>query len=934
MSKEGHLLKQTTLKKWQRKKFTLQGSTLSYISGNISKKYPLSSVLSVDSTDETVKFEGQTWNQFELRFANKRVRLAAPSKDLDKWLKGIKDVVTKQAKESASSPAYAEALSHLNCFVFPGESAQDFYSTMVTVIMNNKKKTNVCIISNYAVYLMDQQCLVNNNNQFQKTVIPLTSIQKIEKADEKETEAVDILVRDLQEIRLCWKVSDDLRNKFLSKVNMLMPKKLENSFAFSFFQADKSFGLNSPSFNKYGYARYDPVEEINRILKSQPLWRITQRNTDYSLCPTYPAIIAVPTSIEDKNLPDIAKFRTKKRLPVLSWLHPNNQAALLRCSQPRRGALGNTNEQDEGYIDLLAGSLSSGNKSNLSSTDSNFYIMDARAKLAANANMARGGGVETESDKFKLVFLNIDNIHGVRNSWKTLLQLCHKTYPDDVNWHQKLSESSWLVHIYRILRGTVRIVENLNKGSSVLVHCSDGWDRTAQLVSLTMLLSDPHYRTINGFELLIEKEWLSFGHQFSLRHGYMNSPSDEAPIFLQFLECVWNFTKLYPTAFEFNESFLIELLDHSYSCAFGTFLFNCERERVELKLQDKTPSLWLFLDKNIHNYTNPWYKRVDGILFPENLQMRHLALWERVFMRWDDLKANATNLMDQHMQSFTHYINRLKKEVHTETGDKSAVGEIVTELVAELEKPDMIKNNDDDNIDDDDDDDDEDGAQDAVVTDDEGSESSNVDSSTKTSELKISSPPTQNQSDSEEEYEEDDEVSETMPVFSNSPSQIKAKTDDLLVPSRENARPPTLRKVNTERALGNKQQHWDLSNLDIHKDSSLKLAAAPGRRKTPKGSTNKGIARNNSSNITSVTKNSAPSSTSTSTSTTTTTSSPPSSSSSPCLTVTEPPNDQSTTQETSSPTLTTGSTGPKPLPTPPVSATSPRYHLLMKLTHR
>ena len=31
---------------------------------------------------------------------------------------------------------------------------------------------------------------------------------------------------------------------------------------------------------------------------------------------------------------------------------------------------------------------------------------------------------------------------------------------------------------------------------SVLVHCSDGWDRTAQLVALAELILDPYYRTI------------------------------------------------------------------------------------------------------------------------------------------------------------------------------------------------------------------------------------------------------------------------------------------------------------------------------------------------------------------------------------------------------------------------------------------------------
>ena len=103
--------------------------------------------------------------------------------------------------------------------------------------------------------------------------------------------------------------------------------------------------------------------------------------------------------------------------------------------------------------------------------------------------------------------------------------------------------------------------------AQVLVHCSDGWDRTAQLTATSMVLLDPFYRTIKGFEILVAKEWLSFGHKFQQRigHGSNNHTDDQrSPIFVQFIDCIWQITQQFPSAFEFNETFLITILDEMY----------------------------------------------------------------------------------------------------------------------------------------------------------------------------------------------------------------------------------------------------------------------------------------------------------------------------------------------------------------------------------
>src|SRR5690554_7782249 len=58
-----------------------------------------------------------------------------------------------------------------------------------------------------------------------------------------------------------------------------------------------------------------------------------------------------PTS--DELLHKVAAFRSKGRLPVLSWRHPVTKATICRCSQPLVGLNNSRSEEDETLVSMI-----------------------------------------------------------------------------------------------------------------------------------------------------------------------------------------------------------------------------------------------------------------------------------------------------------------------------------------------------------------------------------------------------------------------------------------------------------------------------------------------------------------------------------------------------------------------------------------------------
>ena len=371
-----------------------------------------------------------------------------------------------------------------------------------------------------------------------------------------------------------------------------------------------------------------------------------------------------------------------------------------------------------------------GEKPHIYGAQQHNLIVDARPTVNAYAMQAVGLGSEN-MDNYRFatkVYLGIDNIHVMRDSLNKVIDALKESDLTPLAPNRDiLAKSGWIKHIANMLDGAGLIARQVGlQHSHVLIHCSDGWDRTSQLSALSQLCLDPYYRTLEGFIVLVEKDWLSFGHMFAHRSGFlssekwfsieneriggdsvrpgfsadsgpghalenalfsakgffnknnksrdslvdsdgemqpvdMDSPSakrllspnkgssgdkhitkvkETSPVFHQFLDATYQLLYQHPTRFEFNERFLRRLLYHLYSCQYGTFLYNNEKDRKESHVAEKTRSVWDYFLSRKEQFLNDRYDaRIDDnergherLIFPKNGEVRW---WNELFGRTD-----------------------------------------------------------------------------------------------------------------------------------------------------------------------------------------------------------------------------------------------------------------------------------------------------------
>jgi len=177
--------------------------------------------------------------------------------------------------------------------------------------------------------------------------------------------------------------------------------------------------------------------------------------------------------------------------------------------------------------------------------------------------------------------------------------------------------------------------------------------------------------------VLIEKEWLGFGHQFGLRNGiYVKEMHEDqaSPIFLQWLDCVHQLLIQFPSSFEFNLDFLLFLAENCNTNLYGTFLFNCQHERLEKNVYIKTTSIWTDIlndQEKLKRFSNPFYEPQGYYFLRPNYSLHKIRLWEEFFLKWNQFEENPkiylnyeNNVFVKNTRNFylSHKLMEVKKE--------------------------------------------------------------------------------------------------------------------------------------------------------------------------------------------------------------------------------------------------------------------------------
>ncbi|XP_066494661.1 myotubularin-related protein 9-like isoform X2 [Tiliqua scincoides] len=448
----------------------------------------------------------------------------------------------------------------------------------------------------------------------------IRNVDAIEKRHANTSGTITLKCKDLKVLQLeipgmeeCLNIASSI--EALSSVESVM-------MTYPFFYRPQSLKLEE------GWPQDVLQQYYQQIASDTGTWRLSHINEGFGVCSSYPPVVIVPAAVEDRALAKSARFRQGRRFPVLSYYHKKNGTVMLRSSQPLVGPNRKRCPEDE----LLLGAV-------LERGDRGF-VLDTRSAQAAKQAQMTGGGVEHRASYpcWKRLHRPLERGRPLQESFVKLVEACSDPSSSMDRWLSKLEASKWLSHVKEALSTACLAAQCMEREEAcILVHGAEGTDTTLLVTALAQVILDPDCRTLAGFQGLLEREWIQAGHPFHLRcarsaHSHARL-KQEGPVFLLFLDCVWQLGRQFPLSLEFSEGLLLTLFEHSYASPYGTFLCNSEKERKLCEVKEKTHSLWPWLNHRRQKYLNPLYMRNPLVIWP-SVEPQSVLLWQGLFLRW------------------------------------------------------------------------------------------------------------------------------------------------------------------------------------------------------------------------------------------------------------------------------------------------------------
>eukprot|EP00047_Mylnosiga_fluctuans_P022522 m.121305 g.121305 ORF g.121305 m.121305 type:complete len:680 (-) comp9293_c0_seq3:222-2261(-) len=463
--------------------------------------------------------------------------------------------------------------------------------------------------------------------------------------------SVDISCKNFRNLRfkLATRIagSEAVIKKLLDTlIHFASPRSYSTLFAFDFQPAHRSSTLSpsptSPDLELMGprleAAAREMIMEAAKHCQAfrDDMFTTCDSNVAFDACGTYPAFLIVPAMAGCAAIKRHAVHYVGERFPV--WCFTVNHLWLCRSGAP-------INQNDDPFAAMLA-------------------HMKA----------------DYETVRLEQLCPPVDQ---VCTAYEGLRVLCEprldgrRPAPAQAEWLSALEATGWPALVHTCLKIASNIADTmLRRRICVLVTGGEVADFDSVVCALVQLIIDPYYRTEKGFQLLVMKEFVLFGHPFGERLCHLSETHTDAttiaPVFLLFLDCVHQLMHQFPLQFYHAQAFLVSLWDEALACRYGTFLLDCERDRAFMPAFGRTHSVWEYYDslgadeRAARGFTNPFYAPSQKSLRPQ-ANMAAYVLWDAAFLRFcdpehvarDPIRTAQTRLVQRYLAA-AHRLESLR----------------------------------------------------------------------------------------------------------------------------------------------------------------------------------------------------------------------------------------------------------------------------------